>query len=97
MAYIKIRKEQMFCFSVDKDRWSNYNDTYNNKKTRPQTVLAHLGRVSYMIFVMAEATLYYCIFLSFMSSVSAIIPIFNTGCIDQYSYYRKVIGLLSAP
>lgn len=70
-------KEQMFCFSIDKDKWSNYNGTYNNKKTRPQTVLEHLGRALRCI---AETThQYYCIFLSFMSSVSAIIPFFTIG------------------
>lgn len=66
-------------------------DPSSNGVGAPRTSLLH------NFCIMAEATLYYCIVLSFMSSVSAIISIFTTDYTDQYSYYRKVIGLLSAP
>lgn len=50
MVNRKIKNKRSI-FTVDKNKRSDYTGTYKSKKTRPQTVLAHLGRVSYIIFV----------------------------------------------
>ena len=44
-SIITSEKQTYVRVSLDKNGRSTYTDTYRNKKTHPQTVLAHLGRV----------------------------------------------------
>lgn len=99
--------KQTFWKTIDKNECSFYTDTYKAKDSSSNGVGAPwtslyilicinlLGGTLMRLHSRSYIKLFYILTIR-LSSVSAIIPFFYTGYTDQYSYYRKVIGLLSA-